>query len=216
VPQHRLPDAENLYTDECSLAASDSLCGIADHFAQRTRCKKKGGVMNTQTTAMIEPYTLVIIDMQDGFSASRDARIQKNILRRIDKAKREGQAVIVLQMVKRGDEDYGTTYEFIFNALADYDPNLWTVLDKSGVSGAAEIAKACRQLGFSTRRFMLAGVDSDQCVITTGFRLQQLFRGSGIQFIKNACNMEDIPPLGQWWWFEGTAQMIGFTDYELV
>lgn len=167
-------------------------------------------------------YTLVIVDMQPGFSASNDKRTIKAVMEEIRRAIKDGAFIIVIESDRK---KYGSTHAELLDLLADYDSERWSIETKfwryndqySPHSGALQVAEACEVFGFPTGRFRVCGVNTDICVFFTAMELGKRFPLSKLEIVMRACN---VPELGfavdtakSFRYYAGVHK---FTNFELV
>lgn len=143
-----------------------------------------------------QPFTLVIVDMQPGFSAANDERTIDGVLDEIRAAIACGAPVIIIDSDRK---KYGDTHKVLLDALAAYDPDRWTVETKfwryddqfSAHSGALQVEEACEVFDYTTQRFRVCGVNTDICVFFTAMQLGKRFPASSLEIVMRACNVPD-------------------------
>jgi nicotinamidase-related amidase len=169
-----------------------------------------------------QPYTLVIVDMQPGFSAANDERTINGVLDEIRSAIALGAPVVLIESDRA---KYGKTHNVLLDALASYNPDLWTVETKfwrygddySPHSGALQVDEACEVFGFTTRRFRVCGVNTDICVFFTAMQLGKRFPATSLEIVMRACNVPDIGfEVDTEKAFRYYAGVHAFTNYQLV
>lgn len=149
-----------------------------------------------QTALLAQLYTLVIVDMQPGFSASNDARTITAVMDEIRLAIASGASIVVIESDRK---KYGSTHAELLNLMADYDPDRWSVETKfwrhndqySPHSGALQVSEACEVFGFPTGRFRVCGVNTDICVFFTAMELGKRYAKSKLEIVMRACNVPE-------------------------
>jgi nicotinamidase-related amidase len=169
-----------------------------------------------------QPYTLLIVDMQSGFAAANDERTINGVLDEIHAAIALGAPIIVIESDRK---KYGQTHAVLLDALAAYDPDLWTVETKfwryndqySPHSGALQVAEACEVFGYTTQLFRVCGVNTDICVFFTAMQLGKSFPASRLEIVMTACNVPDFGfEVDTAKSFRYYAGVHSFTNFELV
>ncbi len=167
-------------------------------------------------------YTLVIVDMQPGFSASNDERTILAVLDEIRRAIKHGAAIIVIESDRK---KYGSTHAVLLELLASYDSDRWSIETKfwrhndqySPHSGALQVDEACEVFGFPTERFRVCGVNTDICVFFTAMELAKQYALSKLEIVMRACNVPDLGfPVDAAKSFRYYAGVHKFSNYELV
>lgn len=169
-----------------------------------------------------QPYTLVIVDMQPGFSAANDERTINGVLDEIRAAIACNAPVIIIESNR---DNYGKTHQQLLDALAAYDPDLWTIETKfwrygdeySPHSGALQVDEACEVFGYTTQRFRVCGVNTDICVFFTAMQLGKRFPATVLEIVLRACNVP-FPeiPVDIAKTFRYYAGVHAFTNFQLV
>lgn len=154
------------------------------------------GVAASPCTLVASPYTLVIVDMQPGFSAADDARTINGTMDEIRTAMALNMPII---FVISDEEKYGALNPDLVNLVKNsgYDPDLWSIELKfyrygerfSASSGCKQVDEACEVFGFPTNRFRFCGVNTDICVFFTAMELGKLYPQSCMEIVMRACNV---------------------------
>ena len=121
--------------------------------------------------------TLCIVDMQPYFTSSD--RIVCSVIREIERAKRNGSGIVVLEFV-----DCGSTYREIVDAIKDYDRKTFT--KKSDDDGSGEFIGAAKRAGFSTNYITVVGVNRAYCVAYTVAGLMNNRKVKKIRVVEDA------------------------------
>lgn len=131
-------------------------------------------------------YTLVVVDMQERFTASTDTRTRKNVLREITQAVQDDAHIIFLE----------------FNGCGPTLPELVEKLHTKCVfktkltdDGSAEVESEVI-LNKLPKHFKVVGVNTDCCVHATVRGLTARFAMANIDVIADACNSD---------WHHGTG-----------
>lgn len=127
-------------------------------------------------------YTLVVIDMQEGFETCSQPWLIKNILYYIKKAKRDGASIV---LVKYGGS--GVLVKDIDRVAREY--NKCYTIYKSGDNGAREINRIIWQKGLP-ETIKICGINTSACVQETIMGLvrnQPSYLGK-ITVLESACN----------------------------
>lgn len=141
----------------------------------------------------LQPYTLVVVDMQSAFKASQGESVLLGVAAEIKLAIASGQPVVILESNPRLN---GPTHRCLTDLLQGYDTLRHIVLTKDGrglgmgSGGGREVAEACDFLGFPTERFRLCGVNTDICVFFTTLELSRHFGGPQLELVRNACSSQ--------------------------
>lgn len=135
--------------------------------------------------------TLVIVDMQPGFTASLHLATLLQVERRIVEAKSHGWAIVVLE---NESHLHGHTHEQLLKHLAGY--KRYVVVPKSDDDGSREVIDACVQAGFDLNFVEVCGVNTDACVKKTVEGLIVKSPLSSILVFRKACYSDT--PDGMW------------------
>lgn len=130
-----------------------------------------------------EDQVLVVIDMQDGFSASNDQRTISFVKQEILRAKQTGMAIVIVEF---DPKEMGSTHREIMDLLIDYER--CTTVSKDKDDGSEEILEACLDNGFWMEDFRICGVNSDACVLDTVTGLLERIPSCEITVVQDACN----------------------------
>ena len=124
-------------------------------------------------------YTLVVVDMQYRFRASRNKRVRDNCIREVKLAMKRQSDIILLEYI-----GFGKTLPSIKNAISSYPKAI--VVRKGDDDGSKEVAKAIKSYKLS-RKLRVVGVNTDCCVYQTTSSLS-LKHHFSIDVITKACN----------------------------
>lgn len=125
-------------------------------------------------------YTLVVVDMQDTFSAANDARVRLNCSKEITKAMSAKAAIIFVEYSGQGPTLPGLT-----NLTIGYDLVFTTI--KSGNDGSREVESVINDNDLPNDNIKVIGVNTDYCVLETVFGLSENMDPAKLQVIANAC-----------------------------
>lgn len=133
------------------------------------------------------PYTLLIIDMQEGYSAAKDDTLIKNVLEEIKEAKRNDAAILFVAM----DDGVGPFIGPIWDAAYDYQ--YYVEVKKRDTDGSREVIAALKKYRFLNKnRIKVGGVYTDVCVADTVNNLAVKLPDADIEVLSHCCN-SDIP-----------------------
>lgn len=132
-----------------------------------------------------EDSTLVIVDMQYRFPASRKSWVLSAVERLIFHAVDKGWGVVVLEYGPDGSEDHVATYNKLMVHLSGHAR--MRVKRKRNDNGAPQILEACSEGGFDSKHFVVCGVNIGACVGATVRGLSISLPDSGIYVVKEAC-----------------------------
>jgi nicotinamidase-related amidase len=133
--------------------------------------------------------TLVIIDVQDWY-LERDLRpeavavLVPAVLREIDAAKAVGADILYVEYGPDSPTD-----SRIRSALRWYPRWKRKRVEKSGMSGAAEVLDACNEYGFNERHLRLCGIFTNLCVYFTALHLS-CEPNTRVEVVVDACCTE--------------------------
>jgi len=127
-----------------------------------------------------EKYTLIIIDMQPDFQASKSRGLRGNIKNELRKAIQNDCDVIFVEF----DNHFSKTYSSLTKIVRNKN-NVFFV-SKEKISGGQSIANVVNLNGLS-KTFRISGVQTECCVMSTVTDLSKLFPGSKIEVIQNCC-----------------------------
>lgn len=128
-------------------------------------------------------YTLVVVDMQYRFRASRDKRVKDNCIREVKLAIKRKASIIILEYI-----GFGHTLPSIKKLISSYPRAL--VVRKLDDDGSREVMGAIKSYKLSNKLRMV-GVNTDCCVYATTASLARKNHLS-IDVIANACNSHYI------------------------
>lgn len=135
------------------------------------------------------PYTLVIIDVQQGYSAAKDPVLLHNLELEIKKARECNAAILIVNM--HPHEGVGKSIAKIWNAA--YEHIYFAAVTKMDTTGAYEIIKASEKYRFINKNnFKIGGVYTDVCVADTINELADKLPDSTIEVLGHCCN-SDFP-----------------------
>lgn len=127
---------------------------------------------------------LLIIDMQNGFSTSKDPETRKNCIAQVKRAMKKGLPIF---LVEYETSLYGKTSKYITRVIGDYE-NVHYV-EKHHDDGGDEIMNYLKWRDINIKRFITCGVNISFCVAETVRRLIRDY-GKKVLIVKNACNCE--------------------------
>ena len=127
---------------------------------------------------------LVVIDMQEDFTASSNKRAIKEIKRQIGLAKKREGPIVFMEY-----KGYGKTItELMDFALTEYDEVYQ--FEKYDDDGSKEIVEGLSEYGVSHKKLRICGVNTDCCVLDTVIGLSKLHPKIHIEVIKKGCATE--------------------------
>ncbi len=135
--------------------------------------------------------TLVIVDMQPGFSASMHARTLAQVERRIVEAVSHGWAIVVLE---NESHLHGHTLPRLIKHLIGYKRCI--VIPKADDDGSREVIAGCQVAGFDLNFVEVCGVNTDACVKATVEGLIARSPFTNILVFRKACYSDT--PDGMW------------------
>ena len=127
------------------------------------------------------PYTLIVVDMQREFHASRKRSTIQNCKFIISSAIEDEADIIFLEYI-----GCGRTIKSLSDLADKYE--MMHIIRKNDCSGAAEINAVKVAYGLQTQHFKVCGVNTDQCVQFTVINLSELFPEAVVEVIARACN----------------------------
>lgn len=134
------------------------------------------------------PYTLLIIDMQEGYSAATNDILIGNIANEIKEAKRNGAAIIFVTMK---DEDIGRVVSPLWEMTYDY--KYFVEVKKRDTDGSKEVVAALKKYHFLNKnRIKAGGVYTDVCVADTVNGLAKKLPDTDIEVLSHCCHA-DVP-----------------------
>lgn len=125
-------------------------------------------------------YTLVVVDMQDGFVAARGKKVQDQTKRAIKNAMKDRASIIFVEFAGQGP-----TYPCLTQLTKTYD-KVHTVV-KQGWDGSRESMEVIKKFKLSSKRFKVCGVYTECCVDATVQGLASAIPTSKIKVLEKAC-----------------------------
>lgn len=151
-----------------------------------------GHAFATRSLPVLHRGTLVVVDMQPGFSdASRNPATLYAVELLIKQAVEDRRAVVVLENDPKLN---GKTYWRLLKHLAGYPHQ--AVVPKFDDDGSVEVIGACGSHGFNEGDFEFGGVHTDACVIATVHGVAKKRRHAHLNVFREACNSNT--PCGMW------------------
>lgn len=128
---------------------------------------------------------MVIVDMQESFKAARNEDLQRRIVHAIERQKRAGDPIIVLEY-----ENSGPTVDTIKRALSGYEKRWY--LEKCCDDGGAEVGDCVEDEGLDVREgFFICGVNTAYCVISTARGIEDRYPDVPIMITPRCCRMRE-------------------------
>lgn len=127
---------------------------------------------------------LLIIDMQNGFSTSKDRKTRKNCIIQIKRAMKKNLPIFIIEFTP---ERYGKTSKYITRVVGNYK-NLHYI-EKNTDDGGRQIMDYIKSHNLDIKHFIACGVNISFCVASTVRRLIEKY-GKKVLVIRNACNCE--------------------------
>lgn len=127
------------------------------------------------------PYTLVVIDMQEYFSASRKSDTQKKVATAIRRAMRDNAGVMFVEYA-----NYGPTLPKLTKLTKTYK-RAFTVI-KSANGGGNEVKTALYKHRLPRSNLKFCGVNTDYCVLATVTGVSQNLPRTKIEVLEKGCN----------------------------
>lgn len=129
-------------------------------------------------------YSLVIVDMQNYFSASREARVRTYCSKEILKAKYHGYPIIFAEY-----RHYGKTTATLLNLVKNYSKVYRTIKSKNdGSRGIVQLIHKHNFSSFQRKNFRICGVNTDFCVHDTVLGMRMRLPDANIIVPISACN----------------------------
>ena len=122
---------------------------------------------------------LLIIDMQEFFTASKKQRTINECVKLIQEAKKKRQHIILVEYTS-----FGNTLSQLTNMLSKYGK--LHKIEKATDDGGDNVHRYILKEKLNISSFTVCGVNSDACVRETSERLAEL--GYNIVIVKSACN----------------------------
>lgn len=126
-------------------------------------------------------YTLVVVDMQEYFSASNKTTVQRSVQREIRQAMRSGAGILYVEF-----DGYGSTKPEL-TSLTRKNKRASRVT-KSRNDGSTNVVEQLRKRRFNTSHLKVTGVNTDYCVFETVQGLREKLPNSKIEVIADACS----------------------------
>jgi len=124
----------------------------------------------------IKNYTLILIDLQSYFRASKNKTIRKNVIKEMHQAKRLGNHIMLVEY-----GGYGSTAKWVSTHLKKY-ANTSTVL-KFEDDGSDVIINALKK----RTHLRVCGVNTNYCVKATVDSLGERLPNFRVDVVKEAC-----------------------------
>lgn len=128
-------------------------------------------------------FTLLVIDMQDYFSASHSERVQRACIREIKRAIREKATIIYVEY-----EGYGPTIPQLTDVTSSAKYRKAYHVIKDDDDGGQEVIDFLKEKHLPRLKLRVCGVNTDYCVLATTRSLQWRMPGSQITVVGDACN----------------------------
>ena len=125
------------------------------------------------------PTTLVVVDMQPVFEASRKPDVIAGVAQQILTAVQNNWAIVFLEY--RGS---GRTHQGLLKLAQGYNRKL--KVSKLRDDGSSEVIRALRRRNFLAENFVVCGVNTDACVFDTAYGLAHKL-GANVRIVRNAC-----------------------------
>ena len=133
-----------------------------------------------------KPYTLIIIDMQYGFTAADSKTLHKKIKREINRAQRTHSDIIFVTY----DEKYhGGTFEDLLDYASRNDYDDVMSVEKFKADGGKEIIEILNE--DKQHHLKIAGVQTSVCVADTVHTLAKELPNSNIEIMRDC--VRDFP-----------------------
>ena len=126
-------------------------------------------------------YTLVVIDMQRSFYASRGKRVQLHCKREIQRAMDDGAAIIFVEYIGQGP-----TIPSLVKLTDDYRRTFF--IRKENDDGSSEVLKVIKSHRLPSRKLKFVGVNTNCCVLDTLTGVSAKSKKSSLEVISKACN----------------------------
>ena len=129
--------------------------------------------------------TLIVVDMQEQFSAANSPHVIKGVRHEIKEARKEKNDIMFLEF-----EHCGPTKRKILDGIAFYPQKKHQRVVKEDDNGAYEAVRAMKEGGFDLNKIRVCGVNSDACVQRTVNGLTEKLSKSKITVALDACGCE--------------------------
>jgi nicotinamidase-related amidase len=128
-------------------------------------------------------YSLLLIDMQYYFEASRGARVQKACIREIKRAIRERATIIFVEFV-----GYGPTLPALTDIVKEAKYKKAHTIIKSVDDGSYEITQFLTKRHLPKMNLRVCGVNTEYCVNATVRGINNKLANTNIHIVADACN----------------------------
>jgi nicotinamidase-related amidase len=146
------------------------------------------------------PSTLVVVDMQPNFAATRHLWLINNIKREIKKSFRRREPIVFLEY-----KYHGFTYECLKRIVRNYSHK--DVAIKQNNNGAKELIDICVQRQFAMDKFRFVGVNTDCCVRDTVHGVLDRLPDAKLEVIKDCCNTVYLNRHSVWGSFRSNSNL---------
>jgi nicotinamidase-related amidase len=126
-------------------------------------------------------FSLIVIDMQRAFTASRDRKTIASCKEQIKQAMEKQAAIVFVEFF-----GYGKTMPALTNLTKHYSRKQTVIKNKDG--GGKEVKQAIVQNKFPKSRIKACGVNTLYCVLSTVRELTQKLSTAKVEVIGEACN----------------------------
>lgn len=131
------------------------------------------------------PYTLIIIDVQEGYTAAEDETLLTNILKEIKDARENDAAILFVNM-----DNVGRNIGCIWDAAYDY--TYFAQIIKRDNDGSDAIIRAFSKFKFLNKtNIRVAGVYTHLCVTETVNGLTKKLPKSNVEVLTVCCNDDE-------------------------
>jgi nicotinamidase-related amidase len=128
---------------------------------------------------------MVIVDMQESFKAARNEDLQRRIVHAIERQRKLGGPIIVLEY-----ECFGPTVDTIKRALSGYEKRWY--LEKCYDDGGTEVRDCVEAEQLDIREgFFICGVNTAYCVISTARGIEAIYPDVPIMITPKCCRMRE-------------------------
>lgn len=143
--------------------------------------------------------TLVVIDMQPLFEASLSPQLIDSVRQCVTAGRAAQLDIVVLEY-----NESGATYpNLLLPLLAPSRYERFQILEKYCDDGSIWVRQACKELGYSNRRFYLCGVNISACVKSTAVGLKREYPEADIAVLVEACGDRRADPWSAFPRFDG-------------
>ena len=132
-------------------------------------------------------YTLVVVDMQPKFAASRSRRCIANCIREVQKAIVCGAHIIVLEYSRRGNEAGQKTTKGIRQLVKAYEHGHFITKGRDDGSDFICYYEGLYNINFN-KNFVLCGVNLGACVKATALGLKYAYPNCEVSIVADAVN----------------------------